>query len=111
MPRHVGFLVFLFLWLFFFCLASYFERLSTTSRHSCAPTDSRMVCPVAVTEPSLIRFFFFSVRESIPRTSAIFSQWSSAAISVCGAPKPRNAPLGGVFVARTFDRTRTLGQE
>ena len=32
----------------------------------------------------------------------------SAANSTCGAPKPRNAPFGGVLVATARDRIRTL---
>jgi hypothetical protein len=34
----------------------------------------------------------------------------SAANSVCGAPKPRNAPFGGVLVRVARPRIRTLGQ-
>ena len=30
---------------------------------------------------------------------------------LCGAPKPRNAPCGGQFVATAVLRMRTLGQE
>ncbi len=37
------------------------------------------------------------------------SQCSSAANSVWGAPNPRKAPLGGVFVATMHARTRTFG--
>ena len=35
--------------------------------------------------------------------------WVSAANSVCGAPNPRNAPLGGVLVAIARPRIRTFG--
>ena len=42
--------------------------------------------------------------------SAIRLRWVSAANSVCGAPNPRNAPLGGVFVRVAFARMRTFGQ-
>ena len=34
----------------------------------------------------------------MPSASAMRLTCISAANSVCGAPKPRNAPLGGVFV-------------
>ncbi len=37
-------------------------------------------------------------------------RWVSAANSTCGAPKPRNAPLGGVFVRVARARMRTFGQ-
>ncbi len=36
--------------------------------------------------------------------------WSSAANSDWGAPKPRKAPLGGVFVSAALARIRTFGQ-
>ena len=42
--------------------------------------------------------------------SAIRLSWVSAANSVCGAPKPRNAPFGGVLVRRRPGRMRTFGQ-
>ncbi len=46
----------------------------------------------------------------MPSCSAIRLRWVSAANSVCGAPKPRNAPLGGVFVLVALARIRTFGQ-
>jgi hypothetical protein len=36
--------------------------------------------------------------------------WHSSANSVCGAPKPRNAPLGGVLVATARATMRAAGQ-
>ena len=36
--------------------------------------------------------------------------WISAANSTCGAPNPRNAPFGGVFVRVARARIRTFGQ-
>ena len=42
--------------------------------------------------------------------SAIRLRWVSAANSVCGAPKPRNAPFGGVLVRVARARMRTFGQ-
>ena len=44
-----------------------------------------------------------------PSASAIRLRWVSAANSVCGAPNPRNAPLGGVFVRVARARMRTFG--
>ena len=46
----------------------------------------------------------------MPSASAIRSRWVSAANSACGAPKPRKAPLGGVFVMAARARIRTFGQ-
>ena len=46
----------------------------------------------------------------MPSASARRSTWISAANSTCGAPKPRNAPLGGVFVRVARARMRTFGQ-
>ena len=45
----------------------------------------------------------------MPSASAMRLTCISAANSVCGAPKPRKAPLGGVFVATARPRMRTLG--
>ena len=36
--------------------------------------------------------------------------WTSTANCVCGAPKPRNAPLGGVWVIIARPRMRTWSQ-
>jgi hypothetical protein len=47
---------------------------------------------------------------SSPTASASRSICISAANSVCGAPKPRKAPFGGVFVITTRERMRTFGQ-
>ena len=46
----------------------------------------------------------------MPRASAIRLRCVSTANAACGAPKPRKAPLGGVFVATARDRMRTFGQ-
>ena len=46
----------------------------------------------------------------MPSASAIRSRCISAANSACGAPKPRKAPLGGVFVIAARARIRTFGQ-
>jgi hypothetical protein len=44
------------------------------------------------------------------RASAMRLSCVSAANWDCGAPNPRNAPLGGVFVIAARARIRTLGQ-
>ena len=44
----------------------------------------------------------------MPSASAARLTCISAANSDCGAPNPRNAPLGGVLVATARDRIRTL---
>ena len=46
----------------------------------------------------------------MPSASAMRSMCTSAANSVCGAPNPRNAPFGGVFVMTTRPLTRTWSQ-
>ena len=45
-----------------------------------------------------------------PSASAIRSTCISAANSIWGAPNPRKAPFGGVFVAIARARIRTFGQ-
>ncbi len=45
----------------------------------------------------------------MPMASATRSIWTSAANSDCGAPNPRKAPFGGVFVATARDVMRTFG--
>jgi hypothetical protein len=47
----------------------------------------------------------------VPRASAIRLTCISAANSVWGAPKPRKAPFGGVFVATAREVIRTFGHE
>ena len=49
-------------------------------------------------------------RRRCPSASAMRLRWVSAANSVCGAPNPRNAPLGGVLVRVARARMRTFGQ-
>src|SRR3990167_6320979 len=106
MPFQVLLFLFLFQRSYSLRLEIYFEFLTVFWRHSSAPTDSRRICPVAVVDPSLKILRCRNVSESIFNASAIFSQCSSTANKVCGAPKPRNAPLGGVCVMTTFERTR-----
>ena len=45
-----------------------------------------------------------------PSCSAMRSMCTSTANCVCGAPKPRNAPFGGVFVIIARPRMRTWSQ-
>ena len=46
----------------------------------------------------------------MPSASAMRSMCTSTANCVCGAPKPRNAPLGGVLVIIARPRMRTWSQ-
>ena len=46
----------------------------------------------------------------MPRRSAMRLRCVSVANSTCGAPNPRNAPLGGVLVRVARARMRTFGQ-
>ena len=73
------------------------------------PTDSRRTWPVGVVSPS--RYTQRRRRSSGDASSASAMRLIciSAANSVCGAPKPRKAPLGGVFVAIARPVIRTFG--
>ena len=86
------------------------EAATARSRTSSAPTLSRSSCPVAVTSPTRYAQRRRSSAGDTPSASAIRLTCVSAANSVCGAPKPRIAPLGRVFVAIARDRIRTFGQ-
>ena len=66
--------------------------------------------PVGVTSPSRYIQRSRSSAGETPSASAARATWSSAANSTCGAPKPRKAPLGGVFVAMARPRMRVFGQ-
>ena len=65
---------------------------------------------MAIVDPRRTMLRRRTTSESSPSVAAIFSMCSSAAKSVCGAPNPRNAPFGGVWVATALARTRTFGQ-
>ena len=83
----------------------------TASRSTLSALVSRpSTWPVAVVSPGRSALISRSFTGSIPRRSATRSIWTSAANCVCGAPKPRNAPFGGVFVITTRPFTRTLSQ-
>ena len=79
---------------------------SPSRRTPATPTDSFSVCPVAVVSPRRRRFFRRSSSGSIPSVRATRSMCRSIAQIVCGAPKPRKAPFGGVFVATASASTR-----
>ena len=70
----------------------------------------RSTCPVGVVSPSTYTFRRRISSGLSPTASASRFRWVSAANSVCGAPNPRNAPFGGVFVRVTRERIRTFGQ-
>ena len=67
--------------------------------HSSTPTLSRSDLPVTVVEPTVIARARLKASGSSPSFAARRSMCRSIAQIVCGAPKPRNAPFGGVFVA------------
>ena len=46
----------------------------------------------------------------MPSRSAMRSMCTSIANKVCGAPKPRKAPFGGVFVRTTRPSMRVFAQ-
>ncbi len=91
------------------------RRLKSVRRTASRSTGSALQSlpsfwPVAVVSP--VRNALTSRRRtgSMPRASAILSMWTSEANCVCGAPKPRKAPLGGVLVIVTRPRMRASGQ-
>src|SRR5438876_2419783 len=85
--------------------------LSAASNTSSEPTLSVSFWPVAVVSPTRNIHLRRRSTLDIPSRSATCSTISSAANSDWGAPKPRNAPLGGVFVATARAWMGTLGQE
>src|SRR5881396_2522199 len=90
-------------------------RLGGTARRAVSSTNSALTLsvsfwPVAVVSPRRNIHLRRRSTLDIPRRSATCSTISSAAKSDCGAPKPRKAPFGGVFVATARARMRTLGQ-
>ncbi len=80
------------------------------STQPATPTDSFSVCPVDVVSPTRRRFFSRSSSGSSPSVRAMRSRCRSIAQIVCGAPKPRNAPFGGVFVATASASIDTSSQ-
>ncbi len=74
-------------------------RSSTSSPAASAPRTWL----VAVTPPGRYTLRRRSSSGDIPSASAARLTCISAANSACGAPKPRNAPLGGVLVATARD--------
>ena len=75
-----------------------------------APTLSRRTWPVAVVSPVRYALRERISRGEMPSASAIRLRCVSTANAACGAPKPRKAPLGGVFVMAARARIRTFGQ-
>jgi hypothetical protein len=82
-------------------------RSTAAARTAPAEQSSFITCPVGVVSPGCSTLISRSRSESIPICSAIRSMCTSAANCDCGAPNPRNAPLGGVFVITTRPRIRT----
>ena len=58
----------------------------------------RIVWPVGRTEPGATTFRMRSSTASMPSARASLSMFASCAKHTCGAPKPRIAPHGGLFV-------------
>ena len=81
---------------------------SSTQRWT--PTDSFRNWPVGVVSPTRRRFFSRSSSGSADSSRAIRSMCRSIAQIVCGAPKPRKAPFGGVFVATATASIATCSQ-
>ena len=70
-------------------------QASITSRTGALPCST---WPVGSTEPVRSAFRRRSSSGSIPSTAASLSIWASKANVTCGAPNPRIAPQGGLFV-------------
>jgi hypothetical protein len=82
--------------------------LRTASRNTARALQSRpSFCPVAVVSPGRSAFLSRSRTGSMRSCSAIRSMWASIANCVWGAPNPRKAPFGGVFVWTTRPFTST----
>ena len=96
-----------------FVPASALRRLAKSVRFTASRSTSRAlqsapsVWPVAVVSPGRSAFRSRSLTGSRPSCSAMRSMCTSTANCVCGAPNPRNAPFGGVFVIITRPRIRT----
>ena len=60
--------------------------------------------------PCLMKYLLLYSRGSIPSISAIWQRCVSTAKMVCGAPKPRKAQLGKVFVATPSPTLLMLGK-
>ena len=86
------------------------ERFTASRRTASAVASSPSTWPVAIVSPGTRAFLSRRATGSRPRASATRSMCASAAKTVCGAPKPRKAPQGGVFVITTRPWTRTLSQ-
>ena len=83
----------------------------TASRSTCSALQSRpRRWPVAVVSPGRSALISRTRTGSSPSSAAMRSMWTSAANCVCGAPKPRNAPFGGVFVIVARPRMRMWSQ-
>jgi hypothetical protein len=84
--------------------------LLASSTHRWTPTDSFRNWPVGVVSPTRRRFFSRRASGSADNSRAMRSMCLSIAQIVCGAPKPRKAPFGGVFVATATASIATCSQ-
>ncbi len=79
-------------------LSRYDERLTASRNTGNALASAPSRWPVAVVSPGRSAFISRNRIGSRFRASASRSMWTSTPNCVCGAPKPLNAPLGGVCV-------------
>ena len=90
------------------------NRRRARARGRAAPAMStalaRSTWPTASVSPGAMKLRRRSSSGVRPAAAATSSMCRSSANMLCGAPKPRNAPCGGVLVATARPRTRTFGQ-
>ena len=88
----------------------YPERFTASFSTWRALVSSLRNWPVAVVSPGRSALISRSRTGSMPNASATRSMCTSMANCVCGAPKPRKAPLGGVFVIMARPSIRVFSQ-
>ena len=86
------------------------QRSSDFSSTAGEPTLHFSTWPVGVVSPWTRQFFNRNSCGVMPAAAARASMWLSSPQMACGAPKPRNAPEGTVFVRATRPLTKTWSQ-
>ena len=81
-------------------------HISISSRTGALPVST---WPVGSTEPVCSALRTRRSTGSICKAAASLSIWASWAKQTCGAPKPRMAPQGGLFVKTRVPSIRTFG--
>ena len=106
-PRYVPFCARPFEFNFRFSVKSLRARFFSST--SGVPIGSEITCPVPVVSPRCSAFFNRKASGAMPIAAATSSMCDSNPQMACGAPNPRNAPLGKVLVRNTFPFTKVFG--